>query len=117
MSQKTKPEKPELKYIHMRSEQHKGSVTIGYKVDHDKKVVYYSKARCAPFDNFCRKIGRDICAGRFAVHGPEGEFKFDKYEDIKAYFLQEHHPDRFDVVIEGDGKKVTQVYENFGYAG
>lgn len=110
---KTKVKHPELKYVHIRSEQGKGSVTIGYKVEGNK--VFYTRARCAPFDNFCRKIGRDICAGRMAVHGPCAEFEFKEVGEIKKLIFEKEHPDVY-LSGEGDASK-SKVFDNYSYVG
>lgn len=111
---KKKLEAPQLKYMHLRSEQGKGSVTIGYKVNFNRKEVEWTKARCAPHDNFCRRIGRMVCQGRFLTNGAKRSngtirafvksFTFTKdghkaYAEIKARLVKEH-PDYFEVVGE-----------------
>lgn len=62
-----------IKYIHLRNYDvygyptTKGGKTIAFQVDGDK--VRYAIAHCNEGDNFCRRIGRLIAAGRLAKGG------------------------------------------------
>lgn len=76
------------KFLHIRpTENHyaadfrfcnKGGVTIAYEVDNGE--LRYAFARCSENDNFCRKTGRTLAAGRLksdrlshTLPLPEGE--------------------------------------------
>ena len=126
MARKNKQDRP-LKFFHFRSEQGKGSVTIGYEVNLETKTVTFTVAHCAPHDNFCRRIGRDICQGRFRKpqKNPPQTFTFKEYDDIKKHFIDNFHPDNVVVVEDGEphnmGRNaanptpVTHIYPGLDY--
>ncbi len=93
---------PNLKFYHFRSEHGQGSCTVGYYVDFKTQKVFYTVAHCCPTDNFCRRIGRDICAGRMRKHGPYGEFGYKEYDEVKWYFIEKYHPDTQIVPLDTD---------------
>ena len=96
---------PKLKYLHLRSEQGLGTTTIGFQVDTETKTVYYTTARCNKKDMFCRRVGRDICAGRMLKEKNVRTFFYNSYDDVKKELLK-HHPD-YEVVGEADAKNPT----------
>ena len=59
-----------VKFIHCRNKNEKGSVTpnggltIAFVTDNEFKVIGYAAARCAPMDVFVKQIGRMKASGR-----------------------------------------------------
>lgn len=80
-----------MKYIHIRSDEGRGSVTVAYKIENN--TVSYNIARCCPTDNFCRRIGRNIARGRLEKHGPLNTFPFVNFTDTTKRLIEEFHPD------------------------
>ena len=94
----SKQDKPQLKYMHLRSDNQLGATTVGFSVDTENKMVYYTVAKCCPWDNFSRKIGRSICQGRFVKGGDFiKSFAYTAYAEIKKELLK-LHPDYIEVV-------------------
>lgn len=42
----------------------KGGATVAWKYDDENKRIVYSTALCSAKDNFCRRTGRAVSAGR-----------------------------------------------------
>lgn len=96
-----------VRFLHLRSELGRGAVTIAYRVQ--DKEVHYVIAKCNPQDNFCRRIGREICLGRMATavqRKHEDRIKkmnFVGLEDTKKQLIEKYHPDRVGVIDERAG--------------
>lgn len=90
--------KVKLKFLHLRSENNKGAVSIGYIIEGNKCT--YTIAHCNPRDNFCRRIGRAICAGRLEkALAKDLKFKeFESREELKQFLINTYHPDKEAVV-------------------
>jgi hypothetical protein len=101
---------PKLRFMHLRSAIGKGTVTIGYRIDDATKTAFFIKAKCNPKDNFCRRVGRDICIGRFNKYGPLGEFKFKNYDEVKEYFIAQHHPDAMPWLKDANAAKAKGAF-------
>lgn len=43
-----------------------GGFTVAYKFDDDNRLIIYNNARCSYKDNFCKKTGRTLSAGRLS---------------------------------------------------
>lgn len=87
------------KFIHLRSTQGNGAVTIAYTVlsevgHHEiaRTRVFYALAKCSPRDNFCRRTGRVKSAGRLNSPRYVKDYIFTSYDDMKSHFLK-YHPD------------------------
>lgn len=71
--------KRRVSHVHMRTER-KGCVTFRFDW-RGKNSFVYSVAFCSPTDRFCKKLGREIAAGRMAAG--RGVLDQDAHMDLK----------------------------------
>lgn len=73
------------RFAHIRYENHNGDIiprggwTYAYKFLPDGKIAA-ARSQCSSIDNYCRRIGRDICQGRMAA-GKYLTFDYDQEVD------------------------------------
>lgn len=80
------------KFMHLRSTQGRGGVTIAFNMDTVTQTAFYAIARCNPKDNFCRRTGRVKAGGRLLSPKWVKDYKYVDYKDLKQHFLT-YHPD------------------------
>jgi YD repeat-containing protein len=73
----TKPSKQDVERGREFSYDCRGGITIAYTWDAANRVVRLAVARCAPTDNFNRRVARDIALGRLQSKRPNRNHEID----------------------------------------
>lgn len=84
---------PKLRYIYFRSAVSPNHRVVAAGFTFVEGKVYCQIARCHEPDLFCKRIARDIIAGRITKYGPA--FTFEVADESRVYeTLEKHfHPD------------------------
>ena len=65
--------------------------TIAAKIDAGLNGILYTKARCSKRDNFCKKIGREIAAGRLNCNKGLNFYQGTDFRAFKTFLFGEKH--------------------------
>lgn len=65
--------------------------TVAAKVDPNLNGIFYVKARCSKKDNFSKKIGREVAAGRLACNKHLEFYNSTDFRAFKAFLFGEQH--------------------------